>query len=146
MDFDLQNPETSSPKPQARTSTRRQRLAWSAAKSFKSTQICPRFLKTDYTMVFYGLWSTKPKNFTPKKLGTCLHAPPKDSAVRPSIPRADEDSQRSHVPHVHSALWRHGWRHPLLTRWSRFNPDQPVLTRIRTACQKKKVRENTLTK
>ena len=53
-----------------------------------------------------------------------------------------------HVPHVPLALWRHGWRHPLLTRLSRLDPDRPRnLTRSEPPQKKKKKeRENALTK
>ena len=51
-------------------------------------------------MVLNGLVLTKPKNLRPKSPSTRRHAPPKDSAARPSVSRADSDRQRSHVPHV----------------------------------------------
>ena len=86
-------------------------------------------------MVFYGLWSTKPKNFTPKELGTrrqkirwCglqSHAPIRTASA--NVPHVSHVPHVPHVPlvpHAPSALWRHGWRHPLLTRLSRFDPDR----------------------
>ena len=105
-------------------------------------------------MVFYSLWSTKPKNFTPKELGTrrqkirwCglqSHAPIRTASA--NVPHVSHVPHVPHVPlvpHAPSALWRHGWHHPLLTRLSRFDLDRPGnLTRSEPP-QKKK---NALTK
>ena len=57
--------------------------------SLKTVQICPLFLKIDYTMVFYGLRSTKPKKFETKKASTHYHAPPATSAFTSSYSHAD---------------------------------------------------------
>ena len=54
-------------------------LQWPTAKPLKIAQICPLFLKTDYTMNFYGLRSTKPRNFKTKEASTRHHAPPATS-------------------------------------------------------------------
>ena len=104
-------------------------------------------------MVFYGLRTTKSKIFRSRKSPTRLHAPPDRS------PQRTRASIRSHASDFLQACRRAtralsnvtSWMMSsptLLTRWSRFDLDRPGLTRIQTACQKKKkfLRENTLTK
>ena len=86
---DLQNPKIASPKklpyaPPCATID----LRWPMAKPLKTVQICPLYLKTDYTMIFYGLRSTKPKNFKTKEAATHPHAPLATSAFIASDSRA----------------------------------------------------------
>ena len=61
---------------------------WPTTKPLKTAQICPLFLKTDYTMIFYGLRSTKPRNFKTKEASTHPHAPPATSMFIASDSRA----------------------------------------------------------
>ena len=73
----LQNLKIGSPKMAVRAS---KISRYTAAQPLKTVQICPLFLKTDYTMIFYGLRLTKPKNFKTKEAAMCPHAPPATSA------------------------------------------------------------------
>ena len=85
----LQNPKIASPKklpyapPRATID-----LRWPTAKPLKTVQICPLYLKTDYTMIFYGLRSTKPKNFKTKEAATHPLVPLATSAFIASDSRA----------------------------------------------------------
>ena len=63
-------------------------LRWPTVKPLKTAQICPLFLKTDYTIIFYGLRSTKPRIFKTKEASTRHHAPLATSAFIASDSRA----------------------------------------------------------
>ena len=105
-------------------------------------------------MVFYGLRSTKPKNFRPKNPSTRLHASPKDSAVLPSVSRATLPSHA--LARATRALQRYDviLHYPGLTRFIQtalFDPDRlanltrselPAKTKERK--KKKKRREKIL--
>lgn len=116
-----------------------------AAQSFKPVQICFEFQKTDHTRVSHGLRRTKPENFRPRNPDTRRHAPleARDIAASTNTRSHAPPSSftRSHAPAGFHALTR------AMTSWmtssstnrfdlvqpTRFDPDPPNLTRIRTA-------------
>ena len=102
-------------------------------------QICPLFLKTDYTMVIYGLRSTKPKKFETKKASTSCHVPPPTSAFTSSYSCVDDS-------HHHAPRVLYAYTCPLrMTSWMTSSSTTPVWPRltwksnlVRTAYKKKK--------
>ena len=87
-------------------------------------------------MVFYGLGSTKPKNFRPKNLGMC-HQRIRRRCLQFHASIRAARACTCHTRPQHCDVMDVVILHYLLTHLSRFNPDRPGLTRIRTPWKKK---------